>query len=154
MTEMMIVVRGFIPARLRSSRKPGTRDLPGETGSQVLGLLRSPTGINPLATEDVIATEDPIAPEDPIATVPIEGEHPVLTEMMIVARGFIPARLRSSRKPGTRDFPGEIGSQVLGLLRSPAGINPLATEVPIATEDRIAPEDPIATVPIEGSTRF
>jgi hypothetical protein len=74
-----------------------------------------------------------------------------LTEMMIVARGFIPARLRSSRKPGTRDLPGEIGSQGLGLLRSPTGINPLATEVPIATEDPIAtrdliaPEDRIAT---------
>ncbi|WP_207843276.1 MULTISPECIES: hypothetical protein, partial [unclassified Pseudomonas] len=39
-----------IPARLRSSRKPGTRDLPVETGSQGLGLLRSPTGMNPLAT--------------------------------------------------------------------------------------------------------
>jgi hypothetical protein len=83
-----------------------------------------------------------------------------LTEMMTVARGFIPARLRSSRKPGTCDFPGETGSQVLGLLRSPTGINPLATEVPIATRDliakgdRIATEDPIATVSIEGSTRF
>ncbi|WP_207863469.1 hypothetical protein, partial [Pseudomonas sp. 71_D] len=71
--------RGFIPARLRSSRKTGTRDLPGETGSQGLGLLRSPTGINPLATgdrittEDPIAIEDPITAEDPIATVPIEG---------------------------------------------------------------------------------
>ncbi len=67
---------------------------------------------------------------------------------MIVARGFIPARLRSSRKTGTRDLPGETGSQGLGLLRSPTGINPLATEV------RIATEDPIATEPIEGSTRF
>ncbi len=67
MTEMMTVVSGFIPARLRSSRKAGTRDLPVETGSQVLGLLRSPTGINPLATGDRITTEDPIA------TVPIEG---------------------------------------------------------------------------------
>ncbi len=73
MTEMMTVVRGFIPARLRSSRKPGTCDLPGETGSQVLGLLRSPTGINPLATRDLIATEDRIVTEDSIATVPIEG---------------------------------------------------------------------------------
>ncbi len=63
----MIVARGFIPARLRSSRKTGTRDLPGETGSQGLGLLRSPTGINPLATGDLIATEGSIAP------VPIEG---------------------------------------------------------------------------------
>ncbi len=83
-----------------------------------------------------------------------------MTGMMTVARGFIPARLRSSRKPGTCDLPGETGSQVLGLLRSPTGINPLATEVPIATgdliatEDRIASEAPIATVPIEGSTRF
>ncbi len=77
-----------------------------------------------------------------------------MTEMMIVARGFMPARLRSSRKPGTCDFPGETGSQVLGLLRSPTGINPLATGDRIATEDLIAPGDPIATVPIEGSTRF
>ncbi|WP_207843258.1 hypothetical protein, partial [Pseudomonas sp. 69_B] len=50
LTEMMTVVRGFMPARLRSSRKPGTCDFPGETGSQGLGLLRSPTGMNPLAT--------------------------------------------------------------------------------------------------------
>jgi cytochrome oxidase assembly protein ShyY1 len=70
---MMTVARGFIPARLRSSRKTGTRDLPGETGSQVLGLLRSPTGINPLATGDRIATEDPIAIEDLIATASIKG---------------------------------------------------------------------------------
>jgi len=63
----MTVARGFIPARLRSSRETGTRDLPVETGSQGLGLLRSPTGINPLATGDLIATRDPIA------TVSIEG---------------------------------------------------------------------------------
>jgi len=67
---------------------------------------------------------------------------------MTVARGFIPARLRSSRKPGTCDSPGETGSQGLGLLRSPTGINPLATG------DRIATRDPIATVSMEGSTRF
>jgi len=73
-----------------------------------------------------------------------------LTEMMIVARGFIPARLRSSRKTGTRDLPVETGSQGLGLLRSPTGINPLATRVLIATGDRIATGDLIATVPIEG----
>jgi len=64
----MTVARGFIPARLRSSRKTGARDLPVETGSQVLGLLRSPTGINPLATRGLIATRDRIAPEDLIAT--------------------------------------------------------------------------------------
>jgi len=73
LTEIMTVARGFIPARLRSSRKTGTRDLPGETGSQVLGLLRSPTGINPLATGDRIATEDPITTGDRIARVPIKG---------------------------------------------------------------------------------
>ncbi len=67
MTEMMTVVKGFMPARLRSGRKTGTRDLPGGTGSKVLGLLRSPTGINPLATGDLIATGDPIA------TASIEG---------------------------------------------------------------------------------
>ena len=56
----MTVARGFIPARLRSSRKTGTRDVLVETGSQGLGLLRSPTGINPLATGNRIATEDPL----------------------------------------------------------------------------------------------
>ena len=76
-----------------------------------------------------------------------------MTEMMTVARGFIPARLRSSRKPGSRDLPGETG-EGLGLLRSPTGINPLATEVPIAAGDRIATGEPIATAPIEGSTGF
>jgi len=74
--------------------------------------------------------------------------------MMTVARGFIPARLRSSRETGTHDLPVETGSQGLGLLRSPTGINPLATEVPIATEDSIATGDRIATALIEGSTRF
>ncbi len=77
-----------------------------------------------------------------------------MTEMMTVARGFIPARLRSSRKTGARDLPIETGSQGLGLLRSPTGINPLATGDPIATEDSIATGNLIATVPIEGSTRF
>ncbi|GLH19638.1 hypothetical protein BR1R3_23810 [Pseudomonas atacamensis] len=83
-----------------------------------------------------------------------------MTEMMTVARGFIPARLRSSRKNGTHDLPVETGSQGLGLLRSPTGINPLATEVPmatevpIATEDSIATGDRIVTALIEGSTRF
>ncbi len=74
--------------------------------------------------------------------------------MMIVARGFIPVGLRSSRKTGTRDLPVETGSQGLGLLRSPTGINPLATGDPIATEDSIATGDRIARVPIKGSTRF
>ena len=73
---------------------------------------------------------------------------------MIVARGFIPARLRSSRKTGTRNLPVETGSHGLGLLRSPTGINPLATGDRIATEDLIATGHPIATVSIEGSTRF
>ncbi len=77
-----------------------------------------------------------------------------MTEIMTVARGFIPARLRSSRKTGARDLPVETGSQVLGLLRSPTGINPLATGDPIATEDSIATGDRIARVPIKGSTRF
>ena len=77
-----------------------------------------------------------------------------MTEMMTVVKGFMPARLRSGRKTGTRDLPGGTGSKVLGLLRSPTGINPLATEVPIAKGDRIATGNPIATAPIEGSTRF
>jgi hypothetical protein len=44
------VVRGFIPDRLRSSRKISRRGVPAEIGLQGLGPLRSPSGINPLAT--------------------------------------------------------------------------------------------------------
>jgi len=51
-------------------------------------------------------------------------------------------------------LPVETGSQGLGLLRSPTGINPLATGDRIASGDRIATGNSIAAVPIEGSTRF
>jgi hypothetical protein len=50
----LLVVRGFIPDRLRSSREAiacGVSDVPG---LQVLGPLRSPSGINPLATGLVV----------------------------------------------------------------------------------------------------
>ncbi|AXA57132.1 hypothetical protein CEQ51_23650 [Pseudomonas thivervalensis] len=46
-----------------------------------------------------------------------------------VARGFIPAGLRSSPKSKRLNQPGTPRYPVLGLLRSPAGINPLATRV-------------------------
>jgi hypothetical protein len=44
------VARGFIPAGLRSSPKMSSSYLPDTPQCQALGLLRSPTGINPLAT--------------------------------------------------------------------------------------------------------
>ncbi|CAN1600068.1 protein of unknown function [Pseudomonas mediterranea] len=44
-----------------------------------------------------------------------------------VARGFIPARLRSSRSQIYAVFQKNLCAWLLGLLRSPAGINPLAT---------------------------
>jgi hypothetical protein len=47
-----IVARGFIPAGLRSSPKTIQRGVSGKPGCLVLGLLRNPTGINPLATGD------------------------------------------------------------------------------------------------------
>jgi hypothetical protein len=50
------VVRGFIPDRLRSSRKTRQWDLPDRMRWMVLGLLRNPSGINPLATMAGIPT--------------------------------------------------------------------------------------------------
>jgi len=52
------VARGFIPARLRSSRKPNQHGTPDTTQSQVSGPLRSPTGINPLTTGVVVIQVD------------------------------------------------------------------------------------------------
>ena len=43
-----------------------------------------------------------------------------------MARGFIPVRLRSSRKT----LKHGVTDETLGPLRSPTGINPLATGVP------------------------
>ena len=51
--QLTSVVRGFIPVRLRSSRKPETLGMSGEIRLQDLGLLRNPTGINPLATVEL-----------------------------------------------------------------------------------------------------
>ena len=47
------VARGFIPAGLRSSPKSNDLDLTGTPSCLVGGPLRSPTGINPLATRPV-----------------------------------------------------------------------------------------------------
>jgi hypothetical protein len=45
-----IVARGFIPAGLRSSPKTIQRGVSVKPGCLILGPLRRPTGINPLAT--------------------------------------------------------------------------------------------------------
>ncbi|CAI8939773.1 hypothetical protein EMIT0P171_40467 [Pseudomonas sp. IT-P171] len=45
------MARGFIPVRRRSRRKTGARNLSVIMQLPDLGLLRSPTGINPLATK-------------------------------------------------------------------------------------------------------
>ncbi|SDB22927.1 hypothetical protein SAMN03159382_01900 [Pseudomonas sp. NFACC23-1] len=44
-----------------------------------------------------------------------------------MARGFIPVGLRSSPKKAESNQPDTPRPRVLGLLRSPAGMNPLAT---------------------------
>ncbi|CAN1602539.1 protein of unknown function [Pseudomonas mediterranea] len=46
------MARGFIPAGLRSSPKTLRLGVSGSTRFNQTGLLRSPAGINPLATGD------------------------------------------------------------------------------------------------------
>jgi hypothetical protein len=60
-------------------------------------------------------------------------DNPVVSELL-VARGFIPVRLRSSRKTIQLGSTGKMCSQDLGPLRSPAGINPLATSNSYTTD--------------------
>jgi hypothetical protein len=50
----------------------------------------------------------------------------------IVARGFIPVRLQSSRETILCGVSGKFELQDLGLLCSPSGMNPLATNVYIS----------------------
>ena len=51
--EMIFVARGFIPDGPRSGPSINYRGVSGTPHWVVLGLLRSPSGINPLATGDV-----------------------------------------------------------------------------------------------------
>ncbi|VVN92897.1 hypothetical protein PS718_02038 [Pseudomonas fluorescens] len=140
------VVRGFIPVRLRSSRQTGARGLSGKTRWQVLGLLRSPSGrcdvsLNPLTTGDRIGTAECIVRHHQSSADPA-GPAAMNTDLkaddVSVVRGFIPVRLRSSRKTGARGLSGKTRWQVLGLLRSPSGrcdvsLNPLTTGDRVAT---------------------
>ena len=120
------VARGFIPVRLRSSRRFSR------------GRLRRPTGINPLTTENHLAQKNHLATDksrlacvaklasrakldcvarlDSAARLACAARLASRARLACVARGFIPVRLRSSRRFWR------------GRLRRPTGINPLATE--------------------------
>ncbi len=100
------VVRGFIPAGLRSSPKTIQRGDSVRSGKQDLRLLRSRTGINPLATGDSFRLF-------------MAGTY--------CGEGFIPAGLRSSPETTQRGDSVRSGKQGLRLLRSRTGINPLTT---------------------------
>jgi hypothetical protein len=52
MLSAYLVARGFIPDRLRSSRNPSEHSLTEKPHLPDLGLLRNPSGINPLTTVD------------------------------------------------------------------------------------------------------
>jgi hypothetical protein len=168
------VVRGFIPVRLRSSRQPDKLGLPDAPRFQDLGLLRSPSGINPLATKARKSTTKrpaifgcrgvllswihrPETAARPSRASPLPqgisiwrkicahqrsnvgagllakrpsstAQNSIMNMQNPVVRGFIPVRLRSSRQPDKLGLPDAPRFQDLGLLRSPSGINPLATK--------------------------
>jgi len=56
----------------------------------------------------------------------------------LVARGFIPAGLRSSPESWQLGVSAKIELNVLGLLRNPTGINPLATGPDFHPSPRLA----------------
>ncbi|MGU9850053.1 hypothetical protein ACU680_04580 [Pseudomonas koreensis] len=59
------VVRGFIPDGLRSSPKANARGESDVFGCQVSGLLRSPSGINPLTTRNPLSIRNPLTTGTP-----------------------------------------------------------------------------------------
>ena len=61
------MVRGFIPVRLRSSREISQRGVSGKPCIQVLRLLRSRTGINPLTT-GITSPQETIHHRNPTTT--------------------------------------------------------------------------------------
>ena len=120
----MTVVRGFIPAGLRSSPKIIQRGHLEKPCPPLLRLLRSRTGINPLTTG--IHSRFFMA-------APLAGwsgaTDPIVAWNMTVVRGFIPAGLRSSPKTIQRGDSVRSDKQDLRLLRSRTGINPLTTGI-------------------------
>jgi len=130
----IIVVRGFIPAGLRSGPKtiqPDPSDKPSKPG---LGPLRSPSGINPLTTDKyfkLCVVERSLWPSSICTTrnaLPLQLLHPHVTDTHYCGEGIYPRWLRSSPKtiqPDLSDKPSKPG---LGPLRSPSGINPLTTD--------------------------
>ena len=97
-TAFAFVVRGFIPARLRSSRKVCACGVSGEMEWQGLGLLRSPAGASSLATEFVWVKKRGAAAFAFVVRGLCGSNKPWSAAIAFVAREFTPARLRSSRK--------------------------------------------------------
>ncbi len=116
------VVRGFIPAGLRSSPETIQRGDSVRSGKQDLRLLRSRTGMNPLTTgiHSRFFMAAPLAGWSGAA-------DPIVAWNMTVVRGFIPAGLRSSPKTIQRGHLEKPCPPLLRLLRSRTGINPLTT---------------------------
>ena len=150
------VARGFIPVEQRSSPQTCNPISPGIPSVLGLRLLRSRAGINPLATGNLIATADGGAGgasggatlgatrHDQSGADPAGGliMKPVLHRSDTpVARGFIPVGQRSSPKICNPISPGIPSVLGLRLLRSRAGINPLATGNCTATGNPIATEN-------------
>ncbi len=147
------VVRGFIPDGLRSGPKTYARGQSDGFRWQVSGLLRSPSGINPLTTKSSLATEvgDNTGPvgaaegcdllifkskrSQPAAAPTGDriaagiGEHTLLNSMMTVARELAPAGLRSRPKTGYPILPDTPCRPDLRVLSPRAGASSLATGV-------------------------
>ena len=73
------------------------------------------------------------------------AKHRTVANNESVARGFIPAGSRSGPSKPTPDHTDTTRTQLRGLLRSPAGINPLGTINPLATADDVRPS-PLGSV--------
>ena len=155
------VVRGFIPDGQRSGPKTYARGQSDGFGYQVSGLLRSPSGINPLTTRIPLTIEsrDDAGPVGAAAgcdlllwlfsmslKIKIQRSQPEAAPTLLnptlnlrskpVVRGFIPDGQRSGPKTYARGQSDGFGYQVSGLLRSPSGINPLTTRIPLTVESR------------------
>ncbi len=153
LNSMMTMARELAPAGLRSRPKTYARGQSDGFRWQVSGLLRSPSGINPLTTRTPLATGvgdntgsvgaaegcDLLifkSKRSPPAAAPTGdriatgiGEHTLLNSMMTVARELAPAGLRSSPKTGYPILPETPCRLDLRVLRPRAGASSLATGV-------------------------
>jgi len=134
------VARGFIPVGPRSGTKTCQHGFYRHTACEQVATAAQPSGDKSPHHKDTVHI--------PMMCLCKAMDSLWLADLSVmqelpVARGFIPAGLRSSPKTCHHSFYRHTACEQLRLLRSRAGINPLATKILFTSRDVVCVEEKI-----------